>query len=151
MDLRAAHTTLRLRGLRFVFLVVMSVALAFSPPTRAKKLKASTQPTDANYIAALATANRFLAAWQSNDQEAGLPLITNHAKHQSTEAGIDELFSGPAIRAFEIAHGRQLSRGRYLFPLVLLESFEPSRTRRRFTRIVILNTGKNDWAVDKLP
>jgi hypothetical protein len=133
----------------------MSVTLAFSSFIWARKHTASTTATDTSYIAALSTANRFLAAWQSRDQEAALPLITNHAKQQSTEAGIDKLFiessDGSSARAFEIAHGRQLSRGRYQFPVVLLEAGESGRTRRRFTGIVILNTSKNDWAVDKLP
>ena len=129
----------------------MSVALAFSSFTGAKKPKASAPPSDPNYVAALATANRFLAAWQNHDQEAGLPLLTNRAKHQSSEAEIDALFSDSAARAFEIFHGRQLSHDRYLFPVLLLQTSAPAHTRRKFTRILIVNTGKNDWAVDKLP
>ncbi len=151
MHSRTARTTPRVRGVRFVFLVAISVALALSLPSWAKKRKTLSTPTDVNYTAALATANRFLAAWQNNDQEAGLPLITNRAKHQSTEADIDALFSGSSARAFEIAHGRQLSRSRYQFPVLLLQADESGRARRRFTGIVIIETGKNDWAVDKLP
>jgi len=155
MDSRTARTSPRLRGVRFVFLGAISVVLAFCPFTWAKKHTASNSATDGGYIAALSTANRFLAAWQSRDQEAALPLITNHAKQHSTEAGIDNLFSessgSTSARAYEIAHGRQLSRGRYQFPVVLLEAGESGRTRRKFTEIVILNTSKNDWAVDKLP
>jgi hypothetical protein len=30
-------------------------------------------------------------------------------------------------------------------------SVSTKKTRRRFARIVVLNTGHSDWAVDKLP
>jgi hypothetical protein len=28
---------------------------------------------------------------------------------------------------------------------------EGARVRRRFSEIIVVNTGKNDWVVDKLP
>lgn len=132
---------------------LIAVALAFfaSPVAWAKKHKAATQPTDSNYIAALATANRFLATWQDNDQAAAMPWITNRAKQQSTEEGVDKLFSGSSIRAFEISRGRLVRRGRYQFSIVLLQNDDSGHTRRRFTELIITNTGNNDWAVDKLP
>jgi hypothetical protein len=146
VDSSTVRLTSGVRRICVVFLAVLSVLLATAPLTWAKKHKASSPPTDSSYVAALATANRFLAAWQGNDQEAGLPLITNRAKHQRSEADIDKLFSGASARAFEITHGRQLSHGRYLFPVLLLQGGV-----RRYTEIVIVNTGTNDWAVDKLP
>ena len=132
---------------------LIAIALAFfaSPVAWAKKHKATTQPTDSNYIAALATANRFLAAWQENDQAAGMPWITNRAKQQSTEEGVDKLFSGSSTRAFEISRGRLMRQGRYQFSIVLLQNDGSGHTRRRFTELIITNTGNNDWAVDKLP
>jgi hypothetical protein len=77
-------------------------------------------------------------------------LMTNRAKQHSSEADMDTLFSGTSARAFEIAHGRPLSRSRYQFSVVLLTG-EPGHIRRRVASIVIANTDKNDWAVDKLP
>jgi hypothetical protein len=151
MDLHATAGPLRLLGVRLIFLTTMSVTLASSPLAWAKKHKAPAKPADSNYIAALAIANRFLGAWQSNDQAAAIPLLTNHAKELSTEEGIDKLFSGSATRAFEIPHGRALRPGRYSFSTVLLETDDAGNTRRRFADFVITNTGKNDWAVDKLP
>jgi hypothetical protein len=135
------------------FASIIAIALAFSaaPSAWAKRHKAAAQPTDSNYLAALTVANRFLAAWQSNDQAAAMPLITNHAKQQTTEEGIDKLFSGPDTRGFEIAHGRALRQGRYSFPIVLLQANDSGDTRRRFGDLVITVTGTNDWAVDKLP
>lgn len=80
-----------------------------------------------------------------------MPLLTNRAKQQSTEEGVDKLFSGPSTRAFEIAHGRHLREGRYEFTIVLLQADDSGHTRRRFGELIVTNTGKNDWAVDKLP
>jgi hypothetical protein len=138
------------RASALAFVVTICFALTTSPLTWAKKHKAAAQPTDANYIGALTVANRFLAAWQGNDQAAAMPLITNRAKQQSTEEGIDKLFSGSEARAFEITHGRAIRQGRYLFPIVLLQA-DDSGTHRRFGDLVITATGMNDWAVDKLP
>jgi len=132
--------------------IVVALTLAFSPASLAKKHKASAPVLDTNYIAALSTANRFLTAWQSSDQEAALLLLTYRAKHKSSEGSIDALLHGPASRAFEIVHGRPLNRTRYQFPVVLLENTgESKQPHRKFTSIVVANTGKDDWAVDTLP
>ena len=132
---------------------LFAIALTFlvSPAASAKKHKTATQPTDSNYIAALATANRFLATWQDNDQAAAMPWITKRAKQQSTEEGVDKLFSGSSTRAFEISRGRLVRQGRYQFYIVLLQNDDYGHTHRRFTELIIANTGNNDWAVDKLP
>jgi len=139
------------RTFRVVVPALLTLALAASPYAWAKKHKATPGASDANYVAALEIADRFLAAWQSNDSAAAMPLITNRAKQQSTEEGIEKLFSGPTARAFEIPHGRALRAGRYVFSAVLLQTEDSGRARRRFAEFVVVNTGKNDWAVDKLP
>jgi hypothetical protein len=145
-------TTRRLsQSLRMACVVAVTLSLSVPGPAWGKKRKAPAQPADANYIAGLATANHFLEAWQGNDQAAAMPLITNRAKQQATEDGLDLLFSGPSSRAFEIAHGRALRAGRYQFSIVLLQTDDSGHTRRRIGDLVITNTGKNDWAVDKLP
>ncbi len=140
------------RKSRTVLCLAIAIALTCSPLSWATKHKSQARAVDANYIAALATANRFLAAWQSNDQEAGLSLLTDRAKHKSSEAGIDTLFSGASQRAFEIVRGRPLGNSRYEFPVVLLQTdVESKQVHRKFTKIVVANPGKNDWAVDTLP
>ena len=135
---------------RTVLCIALAVALAGSP-LWAKKHKTSAAAVDSTYTAALGVANRFLAAWQSNDQEAGILLLTDRAKHKSSEAGIDSLFSGSSQRAFEVVRGRLLGNHRYEFPVVLLQTGESKQVHRKFTKIVIANTGTNDWAVDTLP
>ena len=132
--------------------LILGATLALSPVSWAKKHKAATPAIESNYIAALATANRFLAAWQSSDQEAALLLLTDRAKHKASEASIDTLFRSSPSRAFEIVQGHPLNRNRYQFPVVLLQAGgESKQSHRKFTNIVVINTGKNDWAVDTLP
>jgi hypothetical protein len=131
--------------------IAMASALVAPPPVWARRHRVPAQPTDANYIAGLGIANCFLAAWQSRDQAAAMPLVTRRAKEQSTEEGVDQLFSGSRNRAFEITRGHLLRQGRYQFSIVLLEADDSGRTRRRFAELIVAQTGTNDWAVDKLP
>ncbi len=134
------------------FCLTLLLALALTPPSWAKKHKAAAPAVDASYIAALAVANRFLNAWQGSDQEAALLLLTDRAKHNTSAVSIDALFQRGSNRGFEIVHGHPLSGSRYQFPIVLLQSADDSKpAHRKFTNIVVANTGKNDWAVDTLP
>ena len=106
-------------------------------------------PTDPGYVLALATANRFLHAWQAGDLETGMVLLTDHVRHSQNPEKFEQFFSGQTDRAFEIASGIG-NRGRYRFAVVLVTN-QGNRVRRRFSEIIVINTGKNDWAVDKLP
>jgi len=104
------------------------------------------------YASALATADRFLQSWQTGDVETGMVLLTSHAKEKITASALEDFFSSAAPSAYEITRGRQLRRGCYEFPVVLVgSSSKNSHARRRFSTIVVLNTGNDDWAVDKLP
>jgi hypothetical protein len=118
-------------------------------------LQAKTRPTqglDPGYPSALAAADHFLQAWQSGDAESGMVLLTAHAKSSATTEVIEKFFSNSGTAAYEIGKGKMLKRGRYEFPVVLLGgSSQKMRGRRRFRSIVIVDTGNNDWAVDKLP
>jgi hypothetical protein len=123
----------------FVLLSV-SVATAADPaPSRA-------------YLSALSAADRFLQAWQSNDAEAGMALLTNHAKQASTPETMEAFFSNTPPSAYEIGHGKPLRPGRYEFPVTLIShSSAAAGIHRQFSTIIVVNTGNNDWAVDKLP
>jgi hypothetical protein len=132
-------------------LVVMSLILYFTlllSPLAAKTRAASG--LDAGYVRALAAADHFLQAWQTGDIENGTALLSSHAKEVATTEGVEKFFSNPGPSAYEIVRGKLLKRGRYEFPVVLL-SGAPKNSRRRFSSIVLVNTGDNDWAVDKLP
>lgn len=109
-------------------------------------------PLDPNYLFALATANRYLQAWQSGDVEIGTALLTSHAKEKVTTDTLEGIFSTPGPLAYEISRGKILRHGRYEFPVVLVgPAVASNRTRRRSSNIVVLNIGNNDWVVDKLP
>jgi hypothetical protein len=129
--------------------LILCVSLLLSP------LAAKTPPAsalDPGYIRALAAADHLLQAWQSSDVEDGMALLTSHAKETATTEVVERFFSEPGASAYEIGRGKCLKRGRYEFPVVLVSgATNDRRARRRFSSIVIVDTGHNDWAVDKLP
>jgi hypothetical protein len=105
---------------------------------------------DLGYVSALGAVDRFLQAWQSGDAENGLALLTSHAKEKATTDVIEKFFSNSSPSAYEIGRGKLLKRGRYEFPVVLV-GISKNHAHRRFSSIVIVDTGRNDWAVDTLP
>lgn len=129
-----------------------SIILCLSLLSSALVAGAKQPAVDRAYVPALAVADRFLQAWQSGDVENGMALLTSHAKEKVTTDMLDGFFSSGAPAAYEIGRGKLLSRGRYEFPVVLVSgAAEKTRGRRRLASIVIVDTGSNDWAVDKLP
>ncbi len=116
----------------------------------AKNPPASTP--DPGYLPALAAADHFLQAWQSGDVENGMALLTSHAREKVTTDVLEEFFSNSGFSAYEIDRGKLLKRGRYEFPVVFVSAESKNvRAHRRFSSIVIVDTGHDDWAVDKLP
>jgi hypothetical protein len=140
-----------LSALAFFWLCLAPVAGAFAAQT---KPTASTA-TDPGYISALAAANQFLHAWQSQDHETGLLMLTDTAKQQTSEDRLRTFFSpGAGVQqAFEISRGKRLKAGRYLFPVVLFEVIPGARQSHHpsYSQIVGIRTGADDWAIDKLP
>jgi hypothetical protein len=96
-------------------------------------------------------ADRFLQAWQSGDAENGMVLLTTRAKEATTTEVVARFFSTAAPSGYEIGRGKQLKPGRYEFPVVLVDASTKARTHRRFSSVIVLRSGDNDWAVDKLP
>ncbi len=138
----------------FVCIVILLLLLPSANLAKSKP-KTASATVDPDYVSALATANRFLHAWQVQDHETGVLLLTDAAKQHSTEDRLDAFFSaGDATAAgFEIARGKKLQSGRYRFPVALWQSI-PGKNRKshpRFSEIIVVRTGKDDWAVDKLP
>jgi hypothetical protein len=107
-------------------------------------------PSDPGYVFALAAANHFLHAWQTGDTEAGMILLSDGLRHSQNADKLEQFFSNATERAFEITrgHGHQ---GRYSFPVVLVTPRGSSHLTRKFSEIILVDTGKNDWVVDKLP
>jgi hypothetical protein len=113
-------------------------------------MSAASTASDADYVTALAAADRFLQAWQSNDAETGIALLTAHAKKNANKDELERFFISAEPSAYEINRGKRLRRGRYEFAVALLTG-ESKKMHRKFSTIVIVNTGGNDWAIDKLP
>ncbi|MGA8312916.1 MAG: hypothetical protein WB755_23015 [Terriglobales bacterium] len=103
----------------------------------------------------MAAANRFLQAWQNQDHETGLLMLTDAAKELSSEDRLELFFSSSSgsDAAYEIARGKKLKPGRYAFPITLFSSSSATNKSDRPQRseIVVVLTGKNEWAIDKLP
>src|SRR5579863_5394251 len=131
----------------FAFLFLLLQVSVPSPISAASKTAPSL---DSGYLPALAAADHFLQAWQSGDVENGMALLSSHARQAATSEEVEKFFQKNGSSAYEIGRGKLLKRGRYEFPVVLV-SGGSKRVHRRFSSIVIVDAGGNDWAVDKLP
>ncbi len=132
----------------------MGLALSSCVVFLALPLAAKTKPApalDPGYVPALAAANHLLQAWQTADAESGMVLLTTHAKLAASTDGVERFFSDGGPSAYEISRGKLLKPGRYEFPVVLILGGTKAQPRRRYSTIVVVNTGHNDWAIDKLP
>jgi hypothetical protein len=92
--------------------------LTIAAPLTARTGAAPARPAvDQDYVAALATANRFRQAWHSQDQEAGLLLGSDKVRGHTAEEHLQSLFSpaANAAEAREISGGKKLKAGRLHF------------------------------------
>jgi len=121
-------------------------------PARTKPLRAKY---DRDYASALAAADRFLHAWQTQDAESGLLLLTDRARQHTNANQLRDFFScGRSLStSFEIGRGKKLSATRYEFPVALFsgDSTHPHRTRSQASALIVVQIGHDDWAIDKLP
>ena len=131
------------------FWVAWLCLLSLSTLTAGARKSPSNPSPSAEYVSALATANRFLHAWQTGDLETGTVLLGDRVRHSQDPEKFEQSFAGTRNCAFEISRGKGTA-GRYRFPVVLLTT-TGTHTRRHFSEIVVAPTGKNDWVVDKLP
>jgi hypothetical protein len=107
-------------------------------------------PSDPGYVFALAAANHFMHAWQTGDLEDGMVLLSDGIRHSQNADKLEQFFSNATNRAFEITRGTG-HPGRYRFPVVLVTTRGSSHVTRKFSEVILVETGKNDWVVDKLP
>jgi hypothetical protein len=106
-------------------------------------------PTEPGYVFALAAATQFLHAWQTGDLENGTILLSDGLRHSENADRLEQFFSIGTERSFEITRGHG-HEGRYIFPVILV-SLQGSRVARKSSQIILVETGKNDWVVDRLP
>ncbi len=125
------------------FLTVPLWARSHSHPAKQADL------SDPGYVLALAAATHFLHAWQTGDVENGMVLLGESIRHSQNADKLEQFFSNATNRAFEITRGSG-HQGRYSFPVVLV-TLRGSHDSRKFSEVILVETGKNDWVVDKLP
>jgi len=131
--------------LTVLLIVFISPSWAGSHSHRAKQ----ENPTDPGYVLALAAADRFLHAWQIGDIENGMVQLSDRVRLSEDADKVEQFFSDAKDRAFEITRGNG-QPGRYHFPVVLIWT-QGSRITRKVSELILVETGKNDWVVDKLP
>ncbi len=108
-----------------------------------------------DYVLALSAANQFLYAWQTNDRETVILMLTDRMKQKTREEVLPSFFSpaGAGSQSFEIGRGRQVGPGRYKFPVTLFQKFSSANKRisPQASTLIVVRAGKNDWAIDRLP
>ena len=119
---------------------------------KSKRPTKTANTAEAGYASALATADRFLHAWQSEDHEAGLLLVSDDAKSRTSEERFEKFFTpgGPLQRSFQVGEGAKLRAGRYSFPVKLYER-SAGAPRVRSSQLLVVNSGGDEWVVDRLP
>jgi hypothetical protein len=139
---------------RWLLFILSATLVSSTISLSAKPKRSATGVLDREYITALATANRFLTAWQTQDPQTGVILLTDAAKRQVSEDRLQAFFApGSEVQeGYEINRGKRIAAGCYIFPVALFE-IGPDRkwVHPRFSQIVVVNTGRDDWAIDKLP
>lgn len=143
----SGHRAFLLLGLAFTAL------LSVSAGDKAKPSVSHTARSESGYISALAAVNRFLQAWQNQDHETGLLMLTDTAKQQSSEDRLESFFASGSDAAYEIARGRKRKDGSSAFPVALFTSHSviTKSDRRQRSEVIVVPAGGNEWAIDKLP
>jgi hypothetical protein len=131
-------------------LVASLLVVIFAVPSSGKSK--TTPPVDPDYVYALATANHFLHAWQTQDQETAILLLSDRLKQRTSESSLDALLSSNVSKpqSFEIGRGKRLAPGRYQFPIALFQA-KAKWTHPQTAALVVVKNGNNDWAIDRLP
>jgi hypothetical protein len=132
---------MRLRTVLVILCLVSTLSLARTP-------KAGAHTPDAAYGSALAAANRFLNAWQAQDHETGIIMLTDAARQHTTPELLQTFFSPGERPAYEISRGRRMNDRAYVFPVVL---FATRGSRPHYCKIIVTRSGKDDWAIENLP
>ncbi len=76
-------------------------------------------------------------------------MLTDAARQQASADKLQEFFSPGDHAAYEIQHGRRVNDGEYVFPVVLFGTSQALQPHA--SRLVIMRSGKDEWAVNRLP
>jgi hypothetical protein len=130
--------------------ICVLLLLSFCPQSFAHQHKKASRPVDPLYSSALAAANRFLRAWQDQDQETGIMMLSDSARQGVSSEKLQNFFSAGPDAAYEIAHGKRVNSAAYGFRVVLFGASAAS-SRPHVCTVIVTRGGKNEWTVDKLP
>ena len=135
-----------MRSVVIPFLLFLSIC----PVSVAHTHKKASHANDPLYGSALAAANRFLHAWQAEDHETGIMMLSDSARQHVSSDRLQSFFSPGPDAAYEIARGKRVTAAAYEFPVVLFGA-SGTPTHRRVCTMIVTRSGKNEWAVDRLP
>ena len=131
---------------------VISFLLLFSfcPQSFAHPHKTARRTIDPLYNSALAAANRFLHAWQAEDHETGITMLSDAARQDVSPDKLQSFFSPGPDAAYEIARGKRVNSAAYEFPVGLFGT-SSAPAHPHVCTVIVTRSGKHEWAVDKLP
>jgi hypothetical protein len=129
-------------------IIIYCLCILLLSTSFARTAKTHPRALDPQYSSALAAANRFLQAWETQDHETAVMMLSDVARQHSSPELLQAFFSPQAQAAYEIGRGRRTNSGEYVFPVVL---FGMTQAHPRYCTIVVTHSGKDDWAIDKLP
>src|ERR1700751_5796088 len=101
----------------------------------------------AQYLSALATADRFLGAWMNDEPDLAESMLGR--PRDTPDRDIETLLIRACPCAFELKHGKRIQAGMYEFPVVL---FVPpagnSRISVKLSSIIVSRTADDHWTID---
>jgi hypothetical protein len=124
--------------------------LSICPVLFAHAHKNTPRAIDPLYGSTLAAANRFLHAWQAEDHETGIMMLSDSARQNVSPDKLQSFFSPGPDAAYEIARGKRVNSAAYEFPVVLFGA-SGTPAHRHICTVIVTRSGKNEWFVDRLP
>jgi len=77
-------------------------------------------------------------------------MLSDSARQHVSPDRLQSFFSPGPDAAYEIARGKRVNSAAYEFPVVLFGT-SSGRSHPHVCTVIVTRSGKNDWAVDKLP
>jgi len=159
MQMRCIRRTEGRAGLAGLTLVLSLLAgLACEKKGTPSDPGGSSDGSDAGgYAPALASANAFCRAWQSQDYLAAKKLFSAALLERHAVGRLVSAVQGATNHkhvAYEISRGRRLEDGRYEFPVRLYVRYTGQMSDRQETidaRVVVVSDAAGLWRLDEIP
>ena len=143
--------------MKYPAMILFAGILAANPALAQRGRNHSAATANQDYILALTTADQFMHAWATRNQDDGLALLTPRLKGRFPEDYFRYYVSGlsnPHHQAFEIGRGKRLPSGAYSFPVVMYLHYNGQKESAPFPKpltITVVQAGPESWLVDDLP